>query len=122
MIKLVYCVTRHAALGRELFLHTWLHEHGPLVRSLAEALGTVRYVQSHTLDSEINSVLATSRGMQAGYDGITELWFESVESLQAALISPRGAAAAATLLADEKRFIDLERSRTFIAEEHEVFG
>ena len=85
MIKLVYCVTRHAALGRELFLHTWLHEHGPLVRSLAEAL-------------------------------------ESIESLQAALISPRGAAAAATLLADEKRFIDLERSRTFIAEEHEVFG
>ena len=39
MIKLVYCIRRRADGTPEEFHRYWLGEHGPLVRSVAEAIG-----------------------------------------------------------------------------------
>ena len=121
MLKLVYCVTRRAELEPAAFRRIWLEEHGPLVRSFAEALHALRYVQSHTVDPALNEVLAASRGMEAAYDGITEIWFPTRAAFEAALDSPAGQAAAAALIEDERRFIDFARSRLFLTEEHTVF-
>lgn len=121
MIKLVYCIRRRADLSEAEFHRYWLEEHGPRVRGHAKALGADRYVQSHTLDSEVNGALRASRGMSPPFDGITELWWSDLGAFQEALGSHDGIAAGRDLLEDERRFIDFERSALFVTEEHEIF-
>ncbi|MDX1648349.1 MAG: EthD domain-containing protein, partial [Myxococcota bacterium] len=99
----------------------WLERHGPLVRRHARALRASRYVQSHTLDTELNEALRGSRGAGPPFDGITEVWWASRAELEAALASPEGREAARALLADEARFIDFAASSLFLTEEHAIF-
>lgn len=49
MLKLVYCIRRRSDVPPETFHRYWLEQHGPLVRSVASAIGAIRYVQSHTI-------------------------------------------------------------------------
>lgn len=56
------------------------------------------------------------------YDGVAELWWDSVEDLQDAMGSPAGQVAALELLEDEKTFIDLSNSPLWIARERPVIG
>jgi hypothetical protein len=122
MIKLVYCIVRRADLSAEEFHRTWLVDHAPLVKSVAEVLHAVRYVQSHTAHDDLNALFQSSRGgMQTAYDGITEIWWHSRADLEDALSSEAGRAASARLEQDEARFIDFARSRIFITQEHEIF-
>lgn len=120
VIKLVFCLRRLPHLSRTAFQRYWRETHGPLVRAHANALRIRRYVQVHTVTSPLNAVLAASRGAPGEYDGVAELWWESVEDLQEALASPEGQAAGQTLLEDERRFIDLAQSPLFLAAEHRV--
>ena len=120
MIKLVFCLRRRADLSREEFQKYWLETHAPLVRARAEAIGATRYVQVHTQHDELNAMLQATRGGPEVYDGVAELWFESRAALEAALGTEAGMAAGHDLLADEKNFIDLERSPLWIGEEHAI--
>jgi uncharacterized protein (TIGR02118 family) len=120
MIKLVFCLRRQAHLSREEFQRYWRERHAPLVREAAAALGVRRYVQVHTLTSPANEGLRRGRGGPEEYDGVAELWFESLDTLAASGATPEGRAAGRRLLEDERRFIDLARSPVWIAEEHEV--
>ena len=121
MVKLVFCVRRLASVAENDFYDYWLNQHGPLVRSTKEALGICRYVQSHTRHKEMGEVAAGGRGMKVqAYDGVAELWWENIETLQGALASEAGQAAGAMLAEDEARFIDLEASTIFFTEEHTV--
>ena len=95
MTKLVYCVRRREDVPEDEFHRYWLDEHGPLVRSVADAIGAVRYVQSHTVSPELNAFLRQSRRSAEPYDGITEVWWESLEAVHAGLAragEPRGPA------------------------------
>ena len=60
--------------------------------------------------------------MEAPYDGVAELWFESVDAIGSNLSNEAGRRAAAELLEDERRFIDLENSPLWIADEHRIVG
>ena len=95
---------------------------GPLVRSVAEVLGIRRYVQSHTLDTPINDALRASRNTEPRYDGVAELWWESVDDFVGRLADPDAQAASGALLEDERRFIDLEATSIFLTEEHEIIA
>lgn len=121
MIKLVYCARRRTDMPPEEFYRYWHDKHGPLVRSVAEALRAKKYIQSHTIESDLNRLLTESRGMAPHYDGITEVWWESLEELKDAFASKEGADAAKLLAEDEARFIDLSQSRIFLTEEHLIF-
>lgn len=121
MVKLVYCIRRRAELSAEEFHRYWLEEHGPRVRRHARALGALRYVQSHTLDSPHNEALRGSRGMAPAHDGITELWWSDLASFEKALGTADGMEAGRDLLEDERHFIDFEASTLFLSEEHEIF-
>jgi len=82
MVKLVYCVRRKVGMSREEFQARWLDVHGPLARSLRKQLPMMkRYVQSHTIAQETNDALRSSRGTGEEYDGITEMWLESLDDL-----------------------------------------
>ncbi len=121
MIKLVYCIRKRDDISEEEFHRYWLEDHGPRVRGHAKALGAERYVQSHTCHPDLNESLQVSRGMSPAHDGITELWWSDRAALDQALASAEGRDAAADLIADERKFIDLEASTLFITEEHEIF-
>jgi uncharacterized protein (TIGR02118 family) len=120
MIKLVFNIRRRADVEPAEFYRYWKDEHGPLVRSVAPDIGVVRYVQSHTIDTPINELLQASRDTQPRYDGVAELWWESIDSFVAAQSSPEAQAAAAKLLEDEARFIDFASATIFLTEEHEI--
>ena len=121
MIKLVYCIRKRADISEAEFHRYWLEQHGPRVRSHAEALGASRYVQSHTFDSDYNDGLRESRGMGPAHDGITEMWWPDMETFEETMQSAGGLEAARDLLEDERGFIDLESSTLFLTEEHEIF-
>jgi uncharacterized protein (TIGR02118 family) len=121
LIKLVYCIARKADVPAADFYRYWLEEHGPKVKSVADAIGACRYVQSHPVLPEANAVLKASRGLMDGYDGITEVWFEDEAAFERAMSTPEGQAAGAMLVADEATFIDFARSSVFLTREHVIF-
>ncbi len=120
MVKLVYCLRRLPHLSREEFQRYWRETHGPLVRSHAGTLRIRRYVQAHTLEGSINDALRRNRGGLEPYDGVAELWWDSADDFAAATASAEGRKAGQELLEDERRFIDLERSALWIAQEHPI--
>jgi EthD domain len=75
----------------------------------------------HTVESPLNQALVESRGTAPIHQGITEVWWDSMEELEAAVATPEGAAAGARLVEDEAKFIDFSRSTIFITEEHTIF-
>jgi uncharacterized protein (TIGR02118 family) len=114
-------VHRRADVTPEQFYAYWKDNHGPLVRSVARAIGATRYVQSHTLTTPLNDALQSSRGMLPPEAGITEVWWKSLDDLNASLATDEGRQAAQALIEDEARFIDLAQSRCFLTEEHTIF-
>jgi uncharacterized protein (TIGR02118 family) len=121
VVKLVFCLRRRGDLSREEFQRHWRETHAPLVRDRQPALAIRRYVQVHTLPAGTSAALTASRAVEdEEYDGVAELWWDSLEALAAAVGTPEGQRAGAELLEDERRFIDLARSPIFLAEEHVV--
>ena len=122
MIKLTFALRRRDDLSREEFQRYWLEQHGPLVRSVAGVLAIRRYVQTHTMPDELQAALVASRGAPEPYDGVAELWYDSLEAIAAAVSTDDGRAAAVTLLEDERRFIDHARSPLWFGEQHEIIA
>ena len=120
VIKLTFCLRRRSDLSREEFQDYWLHTHGPLVAERAAALGVRRYVQTHTsdLDGLHQAFQRRNDGAPEPYDGVAELWFDSIDAL--GRDDEARQRAGAELLADERNFIDLVRSPMWIGEEHEI--
>lgn len=121
MIKLTFPLVRLPHLSREDFQAYWHGTHGPLVASVREALGIQRYVQMHSLPDEFSEPLRASRNAPAPYDGVAQLWYESLEALGAIMASPEAQAAGRLLLEDEKKFIDHARSPLFWGQERVIF-
>lgn len=121
MVKLVYCVRKRSDLSDEEFHDYWLNQHGPLVARLAPGLGLLKYVQSHTLELDVHEIIRATRGMKAHYDGLAELWWESMDAFFDAYSSPEGLDADAALREDEAKFIDFADSCIFFSEEHTVY-
>jgi uncharacterized protein (TIGR02118 family) len=121
VIKVVMALRRRDDVAPAEFHRYWREEHGPLALRLLEPLNLRRYVQTHTLDTDLNAQLAASRGTFEAFDGVAELWWDSLDDLLAALGSEDGQRANAELAQDEARFIDLDRSSLFLTEEHVIF-
>lgn len=122
MIKLTFCLVRLPSLSREAFQGYWRGTHAPLVASVAETLRIRRYVQLHSLAAEANAGVRASRDAPPEYDGVAELWWDSLEVLADNARRPEAQAAAAMLLEDERRFIDLARSPLWWGEEQVIVG
>lgn len=122
MIKLTFCLVRLPHLSRDDFQAYWRGTHAPLVASVAETLMIRRYVQLHSLPGEASAGIRASRDAPGEFDGVAELWFDSLEALAENGRRPEAQAAGAMLLEDEKRFIDLPRSPLWWGQEHVIVG
>ncbi len=122
MIKVTFCLRKRPDLTAEEFHDYWLNQHGPIVSRHAETLKIRKYVQQHTLDTPMNALLRESRGGPEAFDGVAEVWFNDMATLEAAMSDEAGREGFAALLEDEKNFIDLARSPLWITEEHEILG
>ena len=122
MIKLVYVIRKRADISEKEFHEYWLKQHGPLVRSFAKSMRAKKYVQSHTVSEDAGKQIRNPRPkMTETYDGITEVWWDSLEDFNSGGAVEDRAKAARALLEDESKFIDFERSSIFLTEEHEIF-
>jgi uncharacterized protein (TIGR02118 family) len=102
MIKFVVVLSRRPGMTREDFSAYLRTAH----RNLACRLpGLKRYVQNHVAED--------SKRPPPAWDAVVELYWESREAMEAAWVSPEGAAATKDLEA----FADLSRSSWSIVEE-----
>ena len=120
MIKLTFALIRLSGLTREHFQGYWRHRHAPLVQSVAETLHIRRYIQTHSLPVVVSASLRASRGGPEGFDGVAELWWDTIEDALPADPSPAMIDAGRMLLEDERKFIDLARSPLWWGEEHTI--
>ena len=123
MLKMTFCLRRAKHLSWQEFSDYWRDVHAPLVIKNADLLGIRRYVQVRTLDEPWlqNGLQARNGGAPAAFDGVAEVWVDSIEDLRRPA-TPEGREAAALLLEDEKQFIDLQSSPMFVGEELVVVG
>ena len=121
MIKLVYVIRKRDDVSDKDFHEYWLQKHGPLVKSVAKAIRARKYIQSHTVLPEMAASMSASRKMAPIYEGITEVWWDNVEEMNAGGTTPEGQEAGRALLQDEAKFIDFSRSTIFFTEEHLIF-
>jgi uncharacterized protein (TIGR02118 family) len=90
MLKVIALLRRRADLSPAEFDRHWREQHPRYVTALP---GVRRYVQSPAL---------ADKRRAWPYDGLAELWFDSLRDIAAAFASP----AAGPMREDEKRFIE----------------
>lgn len=123
MIKLTYCLRRRDDLTWDEFSDYWRDTHAPLVADRAEVLGIRRYVQVRTLqERELHAGMQQRNdGSPEPFDGIAELWFDSLASFTETA-DEDAREASRELLEDERNFIDLTRSPIWLGDEFVVVG
>ena len=120
MIKLTFCLKRLPHLSHAEFCDYWRNSHGPLVEARKDVLRIRRYVQVHSLNPDERLAIQDARGAPQAFDGVAELWFDSLDDLNAYREDRAIAKAGRELLEDEKTFIDLARSPLWLGTEHEL--
>lgn len=121
MIKLTFALTRLPSLSRAEFQDYWYNTHGPLVATVSQVLGIRRYVQLHSAPDPVSDALRVSRGAPPAYDGVAQLWYDSLDELAVTMSGPGAREAVDLLLEDERRFIDHARSPLWWGEEKPIF-
>lgn len=125
MIRITFCLTRKEGMSLEEFQDYWLNKHAPLVKSVADTLHIRKYVQLHTRELPENDGARASRAgsldaAPAIYDGVAELWWDSIEDLRDAVSTEEGIKAGRLLLEDEAKFIDFSKSPLWYGEEYRI--
>lgn len=108
MIKSLSLLTRRPELTHEQFVKHWLEIHGPLAHAVP---GVRRYVQSHIQGERTRPDIPTT---DVAVDGIAELWFDDLESMQRSNATPEAKA----LHADGALFIG--QIKSFVIEEKQI--
>lgn len=76
-------------------------------------------MQNHTLRGPVNDAMRASRGSAEPYDGVGEIWWQSVDDFLAVVKDPANVDLRRLFVEDEARFVDLARSAVFFTEEVE---
>lgn len=112
MVKFTILLVRKPTLSHAEFVQHHKHVHADLFMSIPVVKETVRrYVQQHALPVELPGLPPTK------YDGITELWFDDVESL-ARCFSDEDYMA--RIRPDEASFLDLHACDFVVSTENVV--
>jgi uncharacterized protein (TIGR02118 family) len=114
-IKFMSFVRPAEGLTHASFLDYWHNQHAPLVEATKPFWSRIRrYVQNHGMPERYRSL--STDGQLAPYSGVAEIWFDSVEDLEAAFTK---AEYLAHVRPDEGKFIAKPTTR-FIIRERQV--
>ena len=120
MVRIVFCLRRRPSLTYDEFSQYWWDRHAPLVRTHSSVLRIRRYEQSRPISGPVATALRGSREAPPAFDGIATIWFDHEDDIAAGVATPDGRRAARTLLADERRFIDLANSPITLVNDRDV--
>jgi uncharacterized protein (TIGR02118 family) len=111
MIKLSILMVRRPDTTYEAFLHHWATTHAETIAAQPAAKRYIRrYVQDHLAADGITSGAAA-------FDGIAEVWFDSMEDAKAFFASDDYRD---RIIPDEESFLDRPRCATFYSTAHTV--
>jgi uncharacterized protein (TIGR02118 family) len=110
MIKSLSLLTRKPHLSHDEFVRHWVTVHAPLAHAVP---GLRRYVQNHIVGERHRADIPTT---DVAVDGVAELWFDDLATMQRANASPE----AKRLHDDGALFIG--GIKTFIIEEKVIIS
>jgi len=124
MIKISYLMRRLPHLTRGQFQTYWSEKHPSAAPAEAfPALGIKRYIQvlTLTLDTDARDLVIGPRtGLEESFDGIAELWVDSIEVLKRDWATEEARGYIQTFFDDEQNFIDWSRSTILVSKENIV--
>ena len=116
LVRVFFPLRHQENLTEEEARHYWLTHHGPIVRSHAQASGTLCYRQVHRANSGLDKALQFARGTKVeSYLGHAEAWIDKDR-----VTTTEARHANATFIEDEHKFIDMSRSTIFFGKEHSI--
>jgi uncharacterized protein (TIGR02118 family) len=117
VVKLVGCLRRKPGMSTAEFHCYWKDVHGPLVQSVTEFSRYVRkYGQGHSVADRVPGFPPPAF---TPFDGVAELWFDSVADIGKAFAEPRYLE---IIRPDELKFLDLPNCSIFVVEEVSMNG
>ena len=117
VVRVFFPLRHQTQLSEEAARHYWLTQHGPIVRSHAEAAGTLCYRQVHRANSPLDEALQEARGTKVeSYLGHAEAWIDRGHAPATA----EARLANKTFIEDEHNFIDMNRSTIWFGKEHTI--
>lgn len=124
MIRISYLMRRLPGLSLEEFQFYWSEKHPQAAPEDAfPTLGVRRYVQVLLLDTDArNLVIGPRTGLEDPFDGMAELWVDSLESLESDWSTEKAKEYLEIFFKDEQNFIDWKRSTILVSQEVNVFG
>ena len=124
MIRISYLMRRKSNLSRDEFQAYWCEKHPHAAPEDAFAvLGVKRYMQVLPIETEArNLVIGPRTGLVDNFDGMAELWVDSIEALKANWSTKKAKEYLEIFFKDEQNFIDWSRSTILVSEEVNVFG
>ena len=105
MIKGIATVKKKVGMENDEFHRYWRKTHGPLALKMSKLRG---YVQSHRSDESVPGF------EECPYDGVAEVWFDDLETMQSLSQDPEYVENA---MRDEPNFADLESLKFLCTEE-----
>ena len=122
MVKISYLMRRQPHLTLEEFQSYWSEKHPQAAPADAfSTLGVKRYVQVLPLETDArNLVIGPRTGLVEPFDGMAELWVESIEALESNWSTDKAKEYIETFFKDEQNFIDWTRSTILVSNENVV--
>lgn len=112
MIKVTFLLVRNPALTHDQFVAHHRNSHADLFMSVPIVKATVRgYIQQHALQLSLPGL------PEMKYGGVTELWFDDVESFGRCFSDPEYVT---RVRPDEEKFLDLMACGLIISTENRV--
>lgn len=122
MIKISYLMRRLPNLSRDEFQSYWSEKHPSAAPADAfSVLGVKRYVQVLPMENEArNLVIGPRAGLIENFDGVAELWVDSIESIESDWSTEKAKEYIGIFFKDEQNFIDWSRSTILVSKENIV--
>jgi uncharacterized protein (TIGR02118 family) len=115
VVKAFWFLKRRPEMSLDDFHRYWREQHGPLFCNAAPAQRYVtRYEQNHAAPENH----ALSGDDYEEYDGVSIMWFRSVEDMQAMFADP----ALAPVLEDGDQFLDVTATKQIVTFAEEPFA
>ncbi len=121
MIKFVQCIRRKPELSVAEFRTFW-REYRSGFQRVAETVEAVRCTESMTLAVSQNLDVMLSRGTQAPFDAMAEIWITNAASIEEYAKSQAFQDALSELRSLQEKFVDFENSSFFFTSEDVLVG